>query len=175
MTAFISPTGLLAYFITFATYGSRLHGDERGSVRRGTVEVVVAPDRWMVAAEARLMRDPAFILDERQRQVVADTVVETCKHRDWGLVAVNVRTNHVHAVVVAGVRPEEVVNAFKAWSTRRLRERGLVDRERQPWTRHGSTRYLWDEKSVESAVEYVVNGQGADIPGSTPMGFATER
>lgn len=34
------------------------------------------------------------------------------------------------------------------------------------WTRHGSTRYLWNEASVEAACRYVRDGQGADIPGS---------
>ncbi len=30
----------------------------------------------------------------------------------------------------------------------------------KPWARHGSTIYLWKERDVEKAVEYVLLGQG---------------
>lgn len=54
---------------------------------------------------------------------------------------------------------------LKAWSTRRLRESGMVEADRRVWTKHGSTRYLFDQSSVERAVDYVVRMQ--DIKGST--------
>jgi len=50
---------------------------------------------------------------------------------------------------------------WKAWSTRRLRERGWVGAEQPVWTRHGSTRYLWRGCNVESALAYVEVGQDA--------------
>jgi REP element-mobilizing transposase RayT len=73
--------------------------------------------------------------------------------------AVNVRTNHVHSVVSALTNPESILNAFKAYSTRALRAVGLISLNIKPWSRHGSTVYLWKEKDVEKAVEYVTLGQ----------------
>ena len=57
------------------------------------------------------------------------------------------------------------MNDFKAWSTRRLRDAGLLTRDTRVWTRHGSTPYLWSEADVEQASLYVVQGQGDDIGG----------
>ena len=36
------------------------------------------------------------------------------------------------------------------------------------WARHGSTRYIWDEKSLEERCRYVAEGQGSDLPPATP-------
>jgi hypothetical protein len=77
--------------------------------------------------------------------------------------AVNVRTNHVHLVVSANLTPEQVLTSLKAWCTRRLREAGLVAEGFKPWSRHGSTRYLWRTDQIEAAVSYVLEGQGSDL------------
>jgi hypothetical protein len=61
--------------------------------------------------------------------------------------------------VSASHAPEPVLEAFKSYSTRALREAGLLDRSIKPWARHGSTIYLWKERDVEKAVEYVLLGQ----------------
>jgi REP element-mobilizing transposase RayT len=79
--------------------------------------------------------------------------------RDWQLYAVNARTNHVHVVISAPDRPEFVMTAVKANATRLMRERRLVDTGVRMWTRHGSTRYLWNEASLERAIGYVMEGQ----------------
>ncbi len=79
--------------------------------------------------------------------------------REWLLRAVNVRTNHVHATVSAMRKPEGVLNAFKANSTRYLREAQLVSDDQKVWSRGGSTRYLWNPNHVNIANDYVTNGQ----------------
>jgi len=33
-----------------------------------------------------------------------------------------------------------------------------------PWADKGSKRYLWNEESIARAVDYVINGQGDDLP-----------
>jgi hypothetical protein len=33
-----------------------------------------------------------------------------------------------------------------------------------PWADKGSERWLWTEKHVSDAVDYVINGQGDDLP-----------
>ena len=76
--------------------------------------------------------------------------------------AVNVRTNHVHSVVSAPCKPEHVMDSFKAYATRHLRESGLFSRDIKPCARHGSTPYLWTEEEVERAIDYVINGQGEE-------------
>jgi REP element-mobilizing transposase RayT len=116
---------------------------------------------------AKLRYDP-MRLGPQERGMVDATIREVCAFRGWSLLALNVRTNHLHALVYAEVDPERVMNDFKSWSTRRLREHRLVAPARDVWTSHGSTRHLWKEEYVEAAYEYVVNGQGPDLPQDWP-------
>ena len=156
----------LAYLITFTTYGTWLHGDDRGSVDRSHNRPgapVIPGFGERVERVKNLLPYPAFSLTARHRGVVKQTIETVCSHRGWHLHALHVRTNHVHLVVTAPVCPEKVLNALKSWSTRRLRESRLVER-RPLWTRHGSTRYLWKSHQVTRACRYVVEGQGLDLP-----------
>jgi REP element-mobilizing transposase RayT len=156
------------YFLTFTTYGTHLHGDERGSVKRGRKG---APPRFLppsaesVARASNLMDGPPFTLNERQRASVAATIRETCAVKQWTLHALNVRTNHVHLLVTSTKTPEAVMNACKAWGTRRLREQGLLGPDVRVWTRHGSTEYIKGERGFRQVAEYILDGQGPDLGG----------
>jgi REP element-mobilizing transposase RayT len=86
-----------------------------------------------------------------------------CEHRKFLLRAINVRTNHAHTVVSAMQKPEPILNAFKAYSTRALRRAGLISAGVKPWSRHGSTIYLWKERDIAKAIEYVMHGQGDEL------------
>ena len=66
----------------------------------------------------------------------------------------------MHSVVGAGYKPEAVMNGFKSYATRRLREAKLISDEVKPWARHGSTPYLWTDDELQRAIDYVMNGQG---------------
>jgi REP element-mobilizing transposase RayT len=106
-----------------------------------------------------------LILGPAQRQIVDESIRETCRIRKWSLLALNVRTNHVHVVVTANEDPKLVLNSFKANATRRLRQEGQWRSQSSPWAFKGSKRLLWNEKSVERAINYVLYGQGDDLPG----------
>lgn len=95
-----------------------------------------------------------------------DTIERVCLHRNWTLATLNVRTNHVHLVVTADLRPEYVMRSLKSWATRDLVSAGLLEPGTTLWTRHGSTRYLWNAASFEAACAYVRDGQGIELPGS---------
>jgi REP element-mobilizing transposase RayT len=147
----------LAYFITFRTYGTWLHGDDRGSSdrnHRAWDEPHVAPDaeRRNIAYSRLATRPVTF--DREQRRVVGNEIQRQCQHRDWILHAVNVRTEHVH-VVSAPQRPEVMMNILKSYATRALRQLGRWEQPSGPWSRHGSTRYLWTERDVAGACVYV--------------------
>ncbi len=104
-------------------------------------------------------------MSAEQRTCVEEAVRETCEIRKWNLYAVNVRTNHVHVVVSIGNRkPEIALNAFKANGTRKMRAAGCWTSNSTPWVDKGSKRYLWNERSVQLAIDYVVFGQGDDLP-----------
>jgi REP element-mobilizing transposase RayT len=153
----------LAYLITFRCYGIWLHGDERGSYRRSSRVMSgvlrIPPRPGLKRAESQELKHRPVKLNPKQRAVVEQAVREVCLHRKYRLRAINVRTNHAHSVVSALSDPEPILDAFKAYSTRALRVAGLLPASVKPWARHGSTIYLWKERDVEKAVEYLLLGQ----------------
>ena len=110
---------LLAYHLTWTTYGTWLPGDRRGWVKSG-VAGIQSPDRKRVDAASALMVEAAVTLSRHQRHIVERTIREHCDLRKWQLHAVNARSNHVHVVVTADRDSHEVMNQLKAWCSRRL-------------------------------------------------------
>jgi hypothetical protein len=62
--------------------------------------------------------------------------------------------------LAASCEPAHIMDSFKAYATRKLREEDLLARDVKPWARHGSTPYLWTQEEVLQAIDYVINGQG---------------
>jgi REP element-mobilizing transposase RayT len=157
----------IAYLITFRTYGTWLHGDERGSTDRhnkiyGNPHYHPDP-RWQTHNEKQLSHEPVT-LDAARRQAIECALTDTCRRRFWGLMAHNIRTNHAHVVVdTLGKAGSLALNAFKANATREMRQRGLWQINRSPWSDKGSIRHLWNEQSVAAAIEYVLHGQGGEL------------
>ena len=118
----------------------------------------------MVHRKRKLLKGRPFHLNAFARMVVDDAIREVCTGRDYGLYALNVRTNHAHVVVSNSDLPEKMMDSFKAYSTKALRRAGLISSAVKPWSRHGSTRYLWTDEHISKAVEYVANGQGDELP-----------
>ncbi|MFO0843333.1 MAG: transposase [Gemmataceae bacterium] len=150
---------ILAYFLTFTTYGTWRHGDDRGSVQRGSPGLLAA------CAELRTferdeMDQPPYVMDALQAGKSFCTLRDVADYRGWSLLAAHVRSNHLHAVVHANTTPERVMNDFKAYLSRRLNEARLDTPDRKRWTRHGSTQYLWSDAEVIACIRYTVHEQG---------------
>ena len=153
----------LAYFITWSCYGTWLHGEEKGSVDRRHNrwgDTYLPADRSRKSVELGRMRQPSYQLDGARRRIVLETIINQARYRGWTLLAVHVRSMHIHAVVQAGLAPERVMNVLKADASRALNQAGLDGADCKRWTRHGSTRYLWRNTDVIEAIEYVIRKQG---------------
>ena len=158
----------LAHLITFRCYGTWLHGDDRGSVDRehNRYKQPYAPANEKRNRHNRnMLRSEPVLLDAPRRASVERALRETCDHRRWTLLAINIRTNHAHVVVSIGTKnPKVALNALKANATRQMRQDGYWQFNYSPWVDKGSCRYLWNERSVERAIDYVINGQGDELP-----------
>jgi hypothetical protein len=158
----------LAYFISFRAFGTCLHADPGGSTDRhnnayGTPHIPSNPN-WNKFSRELLLGDPVKLNAARRRAIKA-AIRETCSIRSWDLHAINIRTKYAHAVVdTHGKRGELALNAFKANATRQMRADGCWLSDRSPWADKGSCRRLWNEQSVANAIDYVMNGQGEDLP-----------
>jgi REP element-mobilizing transposase RayT len=150
----------LAFLLTIRTFGTWLHGDEKGSFQR--LRNRGPRSKWIdfnVPLAERMdesMKQQPTILTEVQRKYVDVAIREVCDYRGYSLKAANVRTNHAHVVVHATVKPEKIVNEFKAFATRRLRLEDEFTSEQKIRSRGASTRYLWKPSHLLAAVDYVL-------------------
>jgi REP element-mobilizing transposase RayT len=154
----------IAYLITIRTYGTWMHGDARYSVGRnesnGYGRPKIKPSVPFVDSMKTQQREPSVIFGEGQRVIVAEAIKGVCAYRQYSLLAQNIRSNHGHAVVSAKVKPEKIVNEFKSYATRALRQVVEFEADARIWSRGGSTRYLWKPRHVSAAIEYVLYEQG---------------
>src|SRR5687767_10625741 len=128
----------LGYLISFRTYGTWLHGDERGSTDRfhnAFRTPHIAPnEKWQKHIQRRLQSQP-LRLNVAQRRSVENAIRETSDYRRWRLRALSVRTNHVHVVISIGNAPTaRALNALKANATRQMREDGNWRKKHSPWS-----------------------------------------
>jgi REP element-mobilizing transposase RayT len=148
----------IAYLLTFGTYGTHLHGDDRGSHlwRHG----YVVPDPDLARDCAARMTEARYVLQEGARDVVLRAIVSHARYRGWDLRAAHVRTEHVHVVVGAprDVTPKRVMADIKAYATRALREVGIV--RAHYWARGGHCAFLASSDEIEAAARYVFWQQG---------------
>jgi REP element-mobilizing transposase RayT len=157
----------IAFHFTLTTHGTRLHGDERGSVfrhREGGPPQTFEPDPDLRQAFEDLMKNPVIVLDAPARGIVQEAIIEHCKYRLWGLHALNVRTNHFHAVVDAAKDCSKMLNSIKARATRVLREKKVFAPGVPVWTERGSKRRLYTREALDRAIYYVLWSQGPDLP-----------
>ncbi len=158
------PEGVpFAYYITFTCYGTKLYGDETGTVDRahnipGTPALPINPKR--VNEIRKRLKHPPYEMDIIRRDCVLSAIKEVCGYREWRLLAAHIRVLHVHTVVQAPVKPEKILNDFKAYASRALNRMNIDPNVCKRWSRHGSTRYLWNSEDADAIIHYVVYEQG---------------
>ena len=158
----------LAFFITFSTYGTWLHGTSKGegSVDREHDQYgmpFVEADERREAQSRGEMKQAPYTMKPKERDVVRDAIVALCRAKGWRLLAVHVRSNHVHVVVAVDRDPGRVMSDMKARASGALTRAGFDDAKRKRWTRHGSTLHLFDEATVAEKIDYTLNRQGVPM------------
>lgn len=157
----------LAYLITWTCYGTHLHGSQGGSYDDDTNQrgaEFVPPSYRYENLRRQQMKEEALVLGPKERGSVYRAILRHVEYRGWRLLAINVRTNHIHVVVEAAAPPREMLRQFKAYSTRGLRADKLIPGRERVWTDGGSTRWLFTREAVNAACDYVLHQQGAELP-----------
>lgn len=155
---------MVAYFLTWTTYGTWLPGDLRGWINRHQKGIVQAADSNRQKAARTMMRQEPVRLNQRVRHMVDQVIRETAERHGWMVHAINVRSNHVHVVLSAYDKPiGEVLRVLKACASHSL-NRKLDTPGRRWWSRQGSMRILPSRLALEKAIVYV-NGQDTKMRG----------
>ena len=148
------------YFITWTTYGTWLPGDARGWRSRQTGNAIPQPllERWC----REKMNGDVVLLAEHDRHTVELACQEHCRYRDWPLLAVNARSNHVHIVVGAAQNPQNVRDQLKANATRCLRRQEKPLNASRTWSRGGDCEIV-QQDNLEAVLIYVNEAQGRKV------------
>ncbi|MCX7120266.1 MAG: transposase [Gammaproteobacteria bacterium] len=152
-----------AYLITFRTYASWMHGDDRTSVDRINNRFNtprIKPNPSLHRSMREMQKQASIILNQRQGEIILDSTAHVCHKNNWPLHALHIRTNHVHVTVTSERKPEHVMTQIKAHATQYLRKQNAFPKEKKIWSRHGSTEYLWQAEDLYFASEYTIEKQG---------------
>jgi REP element-mobilizing transposase RayT len=148
----------LAYHIIFGTYGTRLHGDARGTAdREHNVygEPIVGRDgEWEQIERENLRFEPRIFT--REQMVAAEGLIPSvCSRGGWGLFACAAGPDHVHAVLSATVGGKDVRRWLKRWLGERLAKRWALREGETFWSEAGSVKWVWTTDYFERVVPYV--------------------
>ena len=147
----------MAYFLTFSTYGVHLPGDERGSTDRHLGRLPAGVPALEDFATGIMNESPFHLAEPGDREAVLETIAALCVRREWRLMALHVRTTHLHGLVQAEAElPARVMGDWKANSSRVLKTR-CPERQRF-WARGGDYRTV--RESLDAVIEYILYGQG---------------
>jgi REP element-mobilizing transposase RayT len=153
----------LAFHITFGTYGTRLHGDPRGTVDRGMNKpgdpIIGEDPGWWSLENNRLNFLPVLLNDE-QMGFVEQVVPSICDRGKWKLHTCAGGPNHVHAILATSSEGQAVRKWFKRWLGEALSARWPLQSGATWWSEGGSVKWIWTHEYFESAYKYV-DGQRA--------------
>jgi REP element-mobilizing transposase RayT len=168
MPQFLDPERT-TWHITFGTYGTRLHGDDRPTVSRKHNQVgepFVAPSPELVWSIQQSMRGQAVWLDAAQRSAVQRMLPEVCARGGWhlrvGAAGLPPLNHHVHVLLDAPPRRHgtEIRNWLKRWLSEGLNAAFGKPAGGSWWAQCGSTRAIHDESYLNNAYDYIAGQRG---------------
>jgi REP element-mobilizing transposase RayT len=146
---------IVAYMVTWTTYGSWLPGDERGYVKDGRI---LRSDARILRQNAKRQKHVTVRLNTKEREMIREVIIAEARRAKHKIEALVVYSNHVHLLA----RPhrdsiEETTGRYKSLTTRALWENG---RKGRIWTKGFDKRYCFKEEDLERRVGYIENHKG---------------
>jgi REP element-mobilizing transposase RayT len=156
----------IAYHITFGTYGTRLHGDERGTVDRAMNEpgdpVIGADPAWWERERKKLKFEPVVLAAEEMR--FAESVMPVvCERGGWAYHTGAAGPDHIHVLLSADAEGDAVRKWFKRWLGEALSARWKRPDGATWWAECGSVKWVWTSAYYRAVFRYV-DGQRASGP-----------
>ena len=146
------------WHITFATYGSRIHGGPRPTVDRRQNKLgqdYMVDQRGLELHRGSLRAHDSVTLSQEQRGFIEATVPHICARGGWIIVEVAAAPDHIHVVldVDQKVHGKQVRHWLKRWLSEALDERWQI--ASSWWAEGGSTRGVHGRDYREAAETYV--------------------
>lgn len=142
---------MIAYMLTWNTYGTWLQGDDRGYVKDGRA---CGPNAGLYHANRITLKQPPVHLSQRQRQLVKLQIIKEANRIGQRIYALTVQTKHLHLVAEKTEEAiAQAVHRYKRTATYILRKSGFAGKV---WTRGYDKRYCFNADDLRSRVEYVL-------------------
>ncbi len=148
----------LAYHLTWGTYGTRLHGDQRGTVDRSANnygDPIVGQDGDWQREESSLLRFPPRVLTFDQRLFIEQVLPAICVRGRWTLIVAAAAPDHVHVVLCAEVDGKDIRKWLKRWVSDALSEHWALDPQQVWWAECGSVKWVWNQEYRRQVIGYV--------------------
>jgi hypothetical protein len=150
---------LLAYHITWGTYGTR-PGDPRKAVDRlhnRYGEPVLNYDEHRWEREKAMLKFPPVIFTIAQRVITESILPEICVRGSWAHRAGAVSPDHVHEILTSPHEPRTIRRLFKRWLHQALSDRLGHLPEGATWWAECGTRWIFleDGDYYDRALNYV--------------------
>lgn len=148
----------LGYFLSWATYGTRLHGDPRGTVDRtqtGHRDPILGPDKERWEYEQEKMNFPPVILTREQRLFAESGIPRIWERGLWKYDTCAVAPDHVQVILTSAHQPKAIRRILKRWLGQYLSEKWPLDEGATWWAECGSIKWLIDPAYFQNACGYV--------------------
>jgi REP element-mobilizing transposase RayT len=158
---------VLAYHITWGTYGTRLHGDPRGTVDRihNTFKSpVLGFDEHRWENEKSLLKFPPMRFNRAQMIQVESIIPDICARGFWKYHTCAAGPDHVHVIVTSEHDPEKIRRLLKRWTGQALAQLYPLPTGATFWSECGSIRWIDEESYFVNAVNYVSRQRATTIP-----------
>ncbi|MGH7177142.1 MAG: hypothetical protein ACREJC_07175, partial [Tepidisphaeraceae bacterium] len=155
------------------TYGTRLHGDPRGTVDRKHNEFgspILGYDQHRWEREKSLLKFPPVVLTREEMLIVESIIPWICERGSWKYITCAAGPDHVHVIVRSPRDPETIRRLMKRWLGQELSKRlnkepnrpqsGTPEPDRPQsgttwWAECGSIKWIDNERYLKNATEYV--------------------
>jgi len=149
----------LAYHLTIAAHGARLHGDDRPTVDKLHNEYgspFLPNDPVRVRIERDRMAHDAVTLTYPHRAHIETVIPAICARGNWDYHAAAAAPNHVHTLLSTESDPYDVRKWFKRWLGESLEKKWPLKSAPRWWADGGSIKHVWNTAYFHQAIDYIV-------------------
>ena len=148
----------LAYHLTFGTYGTRLHGDDRGTVHRSMNQpgdpIIGRNEDWE-QVERRMLKFPPVILTSQQRVEIERVIPVVCARGGWMFCNCAAQSDHVHTLLRGSADGKAIRRWLKTWVSQAITERWPLVPGAVWWAECGSVKWVWTDDYLANVYEYI--------------------
>jgi REP element-mobilizing transposase RayT len=155
----------LAYHITFGSYETRLHGDERGTVDRAMNKpgdpIIGRDDAWNQIEHDKLTFQLRVFTVEQMTEIERHLPM-VCERGGWKHHTGAAGPDHVHEVLTGDADGAAIRKWLKRWVGEELAKRNPLLSGESFWAECGSVKWIWTEEYLGRARDDVFDQRATE-------------